>query len=161
QIPIIMPQPGESIAQATAVHIAAIVGDQVQPDHDVMEVETNKAVMALTTLCPVRVNEWLVEPQRSYLLGAVRGSRDVTADDDARRRRRCDAAELDAAAGDGRAAGEHRSAARPSENVAPESRAGALRAAGAGAGAGREQRASRPAHWRADRASGGNRRWIR
>lgn len=84
QIPIIMPQLGESIAEATVVHIAVQVGDLVEMDQDVMEVETNKAVMGVTTPCPGRVRELLVEPQGSYAVGAVLGYLDVT-DDDARR----------------------------------------------------------------------------
>jgi tRNA A37 threonylcarbamoyladenosine synthetase subunit TsaC/SUA5/YrdC len=40
QIPIIMPQLGESIAEATIVSIAAKVGDNVKADQDVLEVET-------------------------------------------------------------------------------------------------------------------------
>lgn len=81
QIPIIMPQLGESIAEATVVSIAVKVGDLVQADQDVMEVETNKAVMGVTSPCPGRVKELLVEVQQSYTVGAVLGYLDVTAED--------------------------------------------------------------------------------
>lgn len=81
QIPIIMPQLGESIAEATVVSIAVKIGDQVQADQDVMEVETNKAVMGVTSPCPGRVKELLVDLQQSYPVGAVLGYLDVTVED--------------------------------------------------------------------------------
>jgi len=84
QIPIIMPQLGESIAEATIVNIVVKLGDLVESDQDVMEVETNKAVMGVTTPCPGRVSKILVEPGQSYPVGAVLGMLDVTADDAAR-----------------------------------------------------------------------------
>ena len=45
QIPIIMPQLGESIAEATIVGFLVNPGDIVEADQDVIEVETNKATM--------------------------------------------------------------------------------------------------------------------
>lgn len=84
QIPIIMPQLGESIAEATVVSIAVKIGDPVQADQDVMEVETNKAVMGVTSPCPGRVKQILVEVQQSYNVGSVLGYLDVTAEDAAR-----------------------------------------------------------------------------
>jgi pyruvate dehydrogenase E2 component (dihydrolipoamide acetyltransferase) len=51
KVPIIMPQLGESIAEATVVRLTAKVGDQIQSDQEVIEVETNKAVMSVTTPC--------------------------------------------------------------------------------------------------------------
>ena len=84
QIPIIMPQLGESIAEATIVHIVVQVGDTVEADQDVMEVETNKAVMSVTTPCPGRISRILVEPGQSYHVGAVLGMLAAT-DEDARR----------------------------------------------------------------------------
>src|SRR5687768_15178834 len=84
QIPIIMPQLGESIAEATVVSIAVQVGDEVRMDQDVMEVETNKAVMGVTSPCPGRVCELRVELQQSYAVGAVLGYLDVTDEDAAR-----------------------------------------------------------------------------
>ena len=45
QVPIQMPQLGESIAEATIVRILVKEGDTVQADADIIEVETNKAVM--------------------------------------------------------------------------------------------------------------------
>src|SRR5688572_1056193 len=60
RIPIIMPQLGESIAEATIVRIACEVGEMVEGDQDVFEVETNKATMGVTTPCGGRVAELLV-----------------------------------------------------------------------------------------------------
>jgi pyruvate/2-oxoglutarate dehydrogenase complex dihydrolipoamide acyltransferase (E2) component len=84
QIPIIMPQLGESIAEATIVQITVQVGDRVEADHDVMEVETNKAVMGVTTPCSGEVTQILVEPGQSYPVGAVLGRLEVTEEDAAR-----------------------------------------------------------------------------
>lgn len=78
QIPIIMPQLGESIAEATIVNIAVQVGDQVDADQDVIEVETNKAVMSVTTPCPGRVGCILVETGQSYTVGAILGYLEAT-----------------------------------------------------------------------------------
>ncbi len=83
-IPIIMPQLGESIAEATIVHIAVQIGDLVGADQDVIEVETNKAVMSVTTPCPGSVQRILVEPGCSYAVGAILGYLDVSAEDAAR-----------------------------------------------------------------------------
>ena len=80
-IPIIMPQLGESIAEATVVSISVKVGDQVQADQDVMEVETNKAVMGVTSPCPGHVKELLVDVQQSYAVGAILGYLDVSVED--------------------------------------------------------------------------------
>ena len=50
-IPIIMPQLGESIAEATVIHLLVNAGDTVQADQDVIEVETNKATMNVPSPC--------------------------------------------------------------------------------------------------------------
>ena len=51
RVPIIMPQLGESIAEATVVNIAVKPGDQVTADQEIIEVETNKALLQVTTPC--------------------------------------------------------------------------------------------------------------
>ena len=79
-----MPQLGESIAEATIVHLPFTVGDQVAADQDVMEVETQKATMGVTAPCGGVIVEICVEPQQSYPVGAVLGYLDVT-DADAER----------------------------------------------------------------------------
>lgn len=84
QIPIIMPQLGESIAEATILNIAVQVGDTVEADQDVMEVETNKAVMGVTSPCHGVVKTMLVEVQQSYAVGEVLGYLEVTAEEAAR-----------------------------------------------------------------------------
>ena len=84
RIPIIMPQLGESIAEATVVNIACQVGESIEGDQDVLEVETNKATMGVTPPCAGRIAEWLVEVQQSYPVGATLGFLEVSAEDAAR-----------------------------------------------------------------------------
>jgi pyruvate/2-oxoglutarate dehydrogenase complex dihydrolipoamide acyltransferase (E2) component len=84
KIPIIMPQLGESIAEATVVHLPFKPGDVVEGDEDVMEVETNKATMGVTTPCRGRIAELLVELQQSYPVGATLGWLEVSDEDAAR-----------------------------------------------------------------------------
>ena len=84
RIPIIMPQLGESIAEATVVSIPFQVGDTIESDQDVLEVETNKATMGVTPPCSGRIAEWLVEPGQSYPVGATLGFLEVNAEDAAR-----------------------------------------------------------------------------
>ena len=50
KVPILMPQLGESIAEATIVRLDIQVGGKVVPDQEVIEVETNKATMGVTSL---------------------------------------------------------------------------------------------------------------
>src|SRR2546426_3629728 len=77
-IPIIMPQLGESIAEATVVHLLVQAGDQVQTDQDIIEVETNKATMNVTAPCPGRIEKFLVQLNESYPVGAVLGYLEVS-----------------------------------------------------------------------------------
>lgn len=84
RIPIIMPQLGESIAEATIVHLPFKVGDSVEADQDVIEVETQKATMGVTSPCAGTIAEICVEPQQSYPVGAVLGYLEVS-DADAER----------------------------------------------------------------------------
>src|SRR6266516_6615915 len=73
QIPLIMPQLGESIAEATVVQLLVKTGDAVEADQDVIEVETNKATMNVTSPCRGRVDKLLVRLNESYPVGAVLG----------------------------------------------------------------------------------------
>ncbi len=84
QIPIIMPQLGESIAEATVIRLLVNVGDRVEADQDLLEVETNKATMNVSTPGPGRIQKFLVQPDQSYLVGAVLGYLDVSPEDAAR-----------------------------------------------------------------------------
>jgi pyruvate/2-oxoglutarate dehydrogenase complex dihydrolipoamide acyltransferase (E2) component len=84
KIPIIMPQLGESIAEATIVNIAVKPGQEVNADQDVLEVETNKAVMTVTSPCKGTVANWVVEAEQSYAVGSVLGYLEATAEEVAR-----------------------------------------------------------------------------
>jgi pyruvate/2-oxoglutarate dehydrogenase complex dihydrolipoamide acyltransferase (E2) component len=81
RIPILMPQLGESIAEATVVRIPFAVGDEIATDIEVLEVETNKATMGVTTPCPGHVSEWIAELNNSYAVGATLGWLDVSDED--------------------------------------------------------------------------------
>jgi pyruvate/2-oxoglutarate dehydrogenase complex dihydrolipoamide acyltransferase (E2) component len=83
-IPIIMPQFGESIAEATVVNLLVKVGDQVRTDQDLMEVETSKATMNVASPCPGRVENLSIKLHESYPVGAVLGYLDASAEDAAR-----------------------------------------------------------------------------
>jgi pyruvate/2-oxoglutarate dehydrogenase complex dihydrolipoamide acyltransferase (E2) component len=84
RVPIIMPQLGESIAEATIVRLPFAVGDDVQGDAEIIEVETNKATMGVTAPCSGRLAELLVELQQSYPVGATLGWLEVSEDEAAR-----------------------------------------------------------------------------
>ena len=73
RVPIIMPQLGESIAEATVVTITVKPGEQVAADQEIIEVETNKALLHVTTPCAGEIAELLVEPQSTYAVGATLG----------------------------------------------------------------------------------------
>src|SRR5436309_938285 len=73
QIPITMPQLGESMAEATIVSIKVNPGDQVVADQEIIEVETDKAVMGVTTPCPGRIAKIDAEVKGTYVVGAVLG----------------------------------------------------------------------------------------
>ncbi len=84
RVPIVMPQLGESIAEATVVRLPFAVGDDVQGDAEIIEVETNKATMGVTAPCSGRIAELLVEVQHSYPVGATLGWLEVSEDEAAR-----------------------------------------------------------------------------
>jgi len=83
-IPIIMPQLGESIAEATVINLLVQVGQKVQTDQDIIEVETSKATMNVTSPCPGRVEKLLVDLKESYPVGAILGYLEASAEDAAR-----------------------------------------------------------------------------
>jgi pyruvate/2-oxoglutarate dehydrogenase complex dihydrolipoamide acyltransferase (E2) component len=83
-IPIIMPQLGESIAEATVINLLVPVGAQVQTDEDIIEVETSKATMNVASPCPGRVEQFLARPGESYPVGAVLGHLQASQEDAAR-----------------------------------------------------------------------------
>ena len=84
RIPIIMPQLGESIAEAIITNLLVQPGDEVQVDQDLLEVETNKATMTVTSPCAGTVEKLLVKLQESYAVGAVLGYVKASAEDAAR-----------------------------------------------------------------------------
>jgi pyruvate/2-oxoglutarate dehydrogenase complex dihydrolipoamide acyltransferase (E2) component len=84
QIPIIMPQLGESIAEAAVISLLVRPGDQVEADQDVLEVETNKATMNVTSPCRGRLAQFQVKTNESYPVGAVLGYIEASAEDAAR-----------------------------------------------------------------------------
>jgi pyruvate/2-oxoglutarate dehydrogenase complex dihydrolipoamide acyltransferase (E2) component len=83
-IPIIMPQLGESIAEATVVNLLVPVGDHVETDEDIIEVETSKATMNVASPCRGRVERFVVKPGQSYAVGAVLGYLEASPEDAAR-----------------------------------------------------------------------------
>src|SRR5262245_11878689 len=83
-IPIIMPQLGESIAEATIVHFLVNEGDEVHTDQDIIEVETSKATMNVASPCPGRVERFVAKLNESYPVGATLGSIEATKEDAAR-----------------------------------------------------------------------------
>ncbi|MEO7297591.1 MAG: dihydrolipoamide acetyltransferase family protein [Verrucomicrobiota bacterium] len=84
QIPIIMPQLGESIAEATIINFLVKVGDHVAADQDVIEVETNKATMNVAVPCPGMVASFSGKLNESYPVGATLGFVEASAEDAAR-----------------------------------------------------------------------------
>lgn len=77
-VPILMPQLGESIAEATVIRFDIEPGQQVQADQEVIEVETQKATMGVTTLCEGTVKEICVEEGETYAVGTTLGLLEVT-----------------------------------------------------------------------------------
>lgn len=83
-IPIIMPQLGESIAEATVVNLLVKIGDQVHTGQDLVEVETSKATMNVASPCPGRVEKLSIKLNESYPVGAVLGYVEASLEDTTR-----------------------------------------------------------------------------
>ena len=79
-----MPQLGESIAEATIVNLLVGIGESVQTDQDIIEVETNKATMNVAAPCPGLVEKLLAKTNESYPVGAVLGYLQASPEDAAR-----------------------------------------------------------------------------
>src|SRR5919204_900607 len=84
QVPIIMPQLGESIAEATIVDIKVKPGEEVADDQEIIDVETNKAVMGVTTPCKGKIDTITVQLKETYPVGAVLGYVEASEEDAAR-----------------------------------------------------------------------------
>ena len=76
-----MPQLGESIAEATILRLMVAAGDVVHADQEIMDVETQKANMSVTTPCGGTVAELTCECGISYPVGAVLGYLSVSAEE--------------------------------------------------------------------------------
>jgi pyruvate/2-oxoglutarate dehydrogenase complex dihydrolipoamide acyltransferase (E2) component len=81
KVPILMPQLGESIAEATVVHLTVKVGDHVETDQEVIEVETNKAVMSVVTPCAGVIESFSAEVNETYAVGSTLGYIEASEED--------------------------------------------------------------------------------
>ncbi|NLT70214.1 MAG: 2-oxo acid dehydrogenase subunit E2 [Verrucomicrobiaceae bacterium] len=70
RFPIKMPQLGESIAEATIREILIAPGDEVKADQNIFEVETDKAMMEVTTPCSGTISEITALVGTSYPVGS-------------------------------------------------------------------------------------------
>ena len=84
QVPIIMPQLGESIAEATVVDVKVKAGDQVTADQEIIDVETNKAVMGVTTPCKGKIDKITAQVKETYPVGTVLGYVEASEEDAAK-----------------------------------------------------------------------------
>ena len=73
RVPIVMPQLGESIAEATIIEFLAAEGAVVRAGQDIIEVETNKAAMNVTAPASGLLKEYTAIMDESYVVGAVLG----------------------------------------------------------------------------------------
>jgi pyruvate/2-oxoglutarate dehydrogenase complex dihydrolipoamide acyltransferase (E2) component len=79
-----MPQLGESIAEATIVDIKVKPGDEITADQEIIDVETNKAVMGVTTPCKGKIDKITVQLKETYPVGTVLGYVEASEADAAR-----------------------------------------------------------------------------
>src|SRR3954462_1849128 len=88
KVPITMPQLGESMAEATIVSIKVKPGEKVSVDQEIIEVETDKAVMGVTTPCAGEIVKIEAEVKGTYAVGAVLGYVEASEADAARFQKR-------------------------------------------------------------------------
>ncbi len=81
QVPILMPQLGESIAEATILHVLVQPGGTVSADQEVFEVETNKAVMGVTVPCGGRIISLSVSEGETVAVGTCMGLLEASAEE--------------------------------------------------------------------------------
>jgi pyruvate/2-oxoglutarate dehydrogenase complex dihydrolipoamide acyltransferase (E2) component len=84
KIPIIMPQLGESIAEARIVNFVVKPGDNVEADQDLIEVETDKATMTVASPCKGKIEKFSAQLNESYAVGATLGQIEATKEEAAR-----------------------------------------------------------------------------
>jgi pyruvate/2-oxoglutarate dehydrogenase complex dihydrolipoamide acyltransferase (E2) component len=77
-IPILMPQLGESIAEATIIRVLIEPQANVVAGQEIFEVETNKAVMTVTAPCDGKVAGVCALTGTSYAVGSTLGTLDVS-----------------------------------------------------------------------------------
>jgi pyruvate/2-oxoglutarate dehydrogenase complex dihydrolipoamide acyltransferase (E2) component len=80
-IPILMPQLGESIAEATILRVLVEPGGRVEAGSDLFEVETNKAAMAVSAPCAGKILQIVAEVQSSYAVGATLAAFEISEED--------------------------------------------------------------------------------
>jgi pyruvate/2-oxoglutarate dehydrogenase complex dihydrolipoamide acyltransferase (E2) component len=83
-IPILMPQLGESIAEARIVQFLVQPGDRVEAGQDLIEVETDKATMTVASPCAGRIENFSAQMEESYPVGAPLGKIEATNEEAAR-----------------------------------------------------------------------------
>ncbi len=81
QVPILMPQLGESIAEATILHVLVQPGATVLADQEVFEVETNKAVMGVTVPCGGTMSALSVSEGETVAVGCCLGMIEASAEE--------------------------------------------------------------------------------
>ncbi|MEK7781548.1 MAG: dihydrolipoamide acetyltransferase family protein [Verrucomicrobiota bacterium] len=81
QVPIIMPQLGESIAEATIVSYLVKPGDNVEADQDIIEVETNKANMNVVSPVRGKIESFSAQIGESYAVGSMLGQIEISKED--------------------------------------------------------------------------------
>ncbi|HVU09085.1 MAG TPA: dihydrolipoamide acetyltransferase family protein [Verrucomicrobiae bacterium] len=84
QVPIIMPQLGESIAEANIIQFLVKPGDKVVTDQNLIEVETDKATMTVASPCSGKIENFSAQLNESYAVGAILGQIEVTKEEAAR-----------------------------------------------------------------------------
>jgi pyruvate/2-oxoglutarate dehydrogenase complex dihydrolipoamide acyltransferase (E2) component len=77
-VPIIMPQLGESIAEATVIKCLVRPGDEVREDQEVLEVETSKATTTVNSPCAGMIDRITAQLNEAYPVGAQLGFIQVT-----------------------------------------------------------------------------------
>jgi len=83
-IHIIMPQLGESIAEARVIQFLVKPGDQIEADQDLIEVETDKATMTVASPCKGRLESFSAQLNESYAVGATLGRIEASPEEAAR-----------------------------------------------------------------------------
>src|SRR5437870_13478534 len=79
-----MPQLGESIAEATVVDVKVKSGEEVAADQEIIDVETNKAVMGVTTPCKGKIDRITAKVKETYPIGTVLGYIEASEEDAAK-----------------------------------------------------------------------------